>query len=161
MLTDIQVDETRVVARFDALPGSVHGELVKVVEVERLVLEALIKKKLSGEVLNVQSGNLRRSVSSHTDDDGASVHGVAIQSGDVKYGARWEFGFSGSETVAAHTRTITQAFGRAIAPSQVRVQTFTRTVDTPERSFMRSSLADRASRIVAALKGAVARGVAP
>lgn len=161
MLTDIQVDETRVVARLDGIPDRVHGELWKVVEVERLVLESLIKRKLSGDVLNVVTGNLRRSVSSHTEDDGASIYGIAAQSGDVKYGARWEYGFSGTETVAAHTRTVTQAFGRAIAPTQVDVQTFTRTVNAAERSFMRSSLADRADAIVAALKGAVARGLAP
>lgn len=161
MLTEIHIDETRVIARLDDLGGRVQHELRKVVETERLILEALIKRKLSGEVLNVVTGNLRRSVASHTEDAGASVYGVAIQSGDVKYGARWEYGFSGTETVAAHTRTVTQAFGEAIAPTEIRVQTFTRTANSPARSFMRSSLADRSAAIVAALKGAVARGLAP
>ena len=71
-----------------------------------------------------------------------------------EHSGRWQ------ETVAAHVRTITQVFGHAIAPRAIDVRSFTRTANTPERSFMRSSLADRAEAIVAALKGAVARGIA-
>lgn len=161
MLTEIQVDETRVVAWFDRMPDAVRGEMVKVVQVERLVLEALVKRKLSGEVLNVVTGRLRRSIFSDVEARGDAVTGTVSQSGDVPYGARHEFGFTGAETVAAHVRTITQAFGHAIAPRVVEVQSFTRTAHTPERSFLRSSLADRTEAIVAALKGAVARGTAP
>ncbi len=160
MLTEIQVAETRVVARFDRMPDAVRAEMVKAVQVERLVLEALIKRKLSGEVLNVVTGRLRRSIFSDVETRDDAVTGTVSQSGDVKYGARHEFGFTGAETVAAHVRTITQAFGYAIAPRAVDVRSFTRTANTPERSFMRSSLADRSEAIVAALKGTVARGIA-
>lgn len=160
MLTEIQVAETRVVARFDRMPDAVRSEMVRAVQVERLVLEALIKRKLSGEVLNVVTGRLRRSIFSDVETRDDAVTGMVSQSGDVTYGARHEFGFTGEETVAAHVRTITQAFGHAIAPRAVDVRSFTRSANTPERSFMRASLTDRSEAIVAALKGAVARGIA-
>ncbi len=47
MLTEIQVDETRVVARFERVVGDVLRELRAAVDIERLILEALIKRKLS------------------------------------------------------------------------------------------------------------------
>ncbi len=160
MLIDIQVDETRVVARFERVVGDVLRELRAAVEIERLILEALIKRKLSGEVLNVQTGKLRRSIYSYVEAEGDAISGVVAQSGDVKYGARWEFGFTGDEVVQAHVRTITQAFGRAIAPREVEVREFTRHIDQPARPYMRPSLAERAEAIVERLRGAAAKGMA-
>ncbi|WP_053078378.1 hypothetical protein [Methylobacterium tarhaniae] len=158
MLTEIQVDETKVVARFERVVGDVLREIRAAVDIERLILEALVKRKLSGEVLNVVTGKLRRSIYSYVETEGDRISGVVAQSGDVKYGARWEFGFTGDEVVQAHVRTITQAFGRAIAPREVEVREFTRHVDQPARPFMRPSLAERAAAIVARLKGAAVRG---
>ncbi|MET7242495.1 hypothetical protein ABZT49_03945 [Methylobacterium sp. EM32] len=158
MLTGIEVDETKVVARFERVVGDVLRELRAAVDVERLILEALIKRKLSGEVLNVVTGRLRRSIYSTIEAEGDRISGVVAQSGDVKYGRRWEFGFTGDEVVRAHVRTITQAFGAAIAPREVEVREFTRHVDQPARPYMRPSLAERAAAIMARLKGAAARG---
>lgn len=158
MLTGIQVDETRVVARLERVPDDMLRELRAAVDIERLILEALIKRKLSGEVLNVVTGKLRRSIHSFVEAEGDRISGVVAQSGDVKYGRRWEFGFTGDEVVQAHVRTISQAFGHAIAPREVEVRAFTRHVDQPARPFMRPSLAERAAAIVARLKGAAARG---
>lgn len=159
MLTTITVDETRVVAFVEGAPDRVVKALRTAVDVERLILEALIKRKLSGQVLGVVTGNLRRSISSFVEQDGDAVYGGAIQSGDVKYGRRWEFGLTGDEAVRAHVRTITQAFGRAIAPREVEVGAFVRHVDQPARPFMGPSLDERVDAIVAHLKRAVDQGL--
>ncbi|MGU3480324.1 hypothetical protein, partial [Methylobacterium sp. D48H] len=63
------------VARFDRMPDAVRAEMVKAVQVERLVLEALIKRKPSGEVLNVVTGRLRRSIVSDVGQSGDAVTG--------------------------------------------------------------------------------------
>jgi phage gpG-like protein len=54
----------------------------------------------------------------------------------VEYAAVHEFGFSGSVTVPGHTRTITQAFGRPIAPRQVQVRSFVKNMNIPARPYL-------------------------
>ena len=69
-----------------------------------------------------------------------------------------EYGFSGPETVRAHSRTIKQAFGRAISPKTVFVKEFSREMHMPERSFMRSALADKREEIKQGLADAIHEG---
>ena len=49
------------------------------------------------------------------------------------------------------------AFGRPIDPVTVTVQAFTRQMHMPQRSFMRTAMADMAAQIEKALKDAVIR----
>jgi len=67
--------------------------------------------------------------------------GVQIEKGSkVPYAGMHEFGFSGSVTIPAHTRTITQAFGRAIEPRQVQVNSFVRGLSVPARPYLRPAI---------------------
>ena len=109
-------------------------------------------------MLNVVSGRLRRSIFSTTTETATSVEGTVASSGDVKYARIHEYGFDGPETVAAHTRNIKQAFGRAIEPKTIFVREFTRQMHMPERSFLRSALADMREEIGQGLKDAVREG---
>ena len=154
--------DTAVVARLDSLPDALRAVLRKKVWSLTLQLEARIKDdKLSGQVLNVVTGRLRRSIFSSVTETDTSIVGKVESSGDVKYARIHEYGFSGDELVQAHTRTIKQAFGKAISPKTVFVKEFTRHVDMPERSFMRSALADMRDDIKAGLRAAVAEGSTP
>ncbi|HIF9400283.1 TPA: phage virion morphogenesis protein [Photobacterium damselae] len=45
-------------------------------------------------------------------------------------------GFSGSVQVKAHWRTITMAFGKAIAPRSQKISAFTRAMEMPQREFL-------------------------
>lgn len=154
--------DKELIARIEAMPAAVHAALLRKVTVLALKLEAKIKTdKLSGQVLNVRSGALRRSISNAVEDSSTKITGRAFSSGDVKYAAIHEFGFKGSETVKAHTRVIKQAFGKAISPKTVMVSAFTRQMNMPERSFMRTALADMQGEIVQGLTAAVAEGLKP
>jgi len=117
------------------------------------------KEKLSGEVLRNRTGQLRRSINQRFRDSGTRIE---TQVGtNVKYAAIHEYGFDGPETVKAHARKISHAFGRTIAPTVVQVRSFERRVRMPERSFLRSSLnelrpqieATIRQRVIAALEG--------
>lgn len=128
----------------------------------RMGSEAVLAKatmKVSGEVLKVQTGTLRRRLTYYLSPDGD----FARIGSPTEYAPRHEFGFMGFEHVRAHTRHITHAFGRRIrakalasflsGPRSVRgrkgtggtvvqVREFTRYVVTRARPFLRPSLAE-------------------
>ena len=150
-----------IVARLEALPEKLRASLRKKVPFLALLLEDHIKSdKLSGQVLNVVTGRLRRSIHSDVIETGTSIEGRVSSSGDVKYAAIHEYGFSGAETVRAHTREIKQAFGHAITPRTVNVREFVRQMEMPERSFMRSSFDDLKDVLRRGLVSAINEGLA-
>lgn len=66
-----------------------------------------------------------------------SGNSVKITIGSEKvYAAIHEFGFTGQVSIPAHTRTITQAFGREIAPTQVNVSSYMRDMNIPARPYL-------------------------
>jgi phage gpG-like protein len=148
------VGDRELIARFQAMPSKVHAALLKKVTALRLKLEAHIKdQKLSGQVLHVQTGNLRASIFSETIDSAESVIGRAASSGDVKYAGIHEFGGQ----TPAH---VIEAKGNALAFMFQGKQAFFKRVNhpgstMPERSFMRSSLADMRDEIVQGMTDAV------
>lgn len=150
--------EFRRVSSIMAEPGRMTPALMRallvVITRQTIKLEALVKKKLSGQVLNVVSGRLRRSIFHRVDTTPTSVVGSVLQSGDVKYGRIHEYGG--------------QTSPHEIRPKNARVLAFSRNAQTvfaarvnhpgskmPERSYMRSSLAEMRASIVADLRAAV------
>lgn len=112
--------------------------------------------KLSGQVLNVRTGRLRRSI--NTRMEGENTPSVAGYVGtNVVYGRAQEYGFHGVVTVRESLRKQTKAFGKSIEPVDVVVRSHTRHVNLPEHSFLRSALADMAPTIKLELDN-VARG---
>jgi hypothetical protein len=85
--------------------------------------------------------------------------GASVFSAGVKYAFAQEYGFDGDETAAAHSRTIKQAFGKSIAPKTIFVRAFSRHMNLPERSFMRSALDEMQDEIAEALSEAVSEGL--
>lgn len=163
MNIDIQVQgNIAVTGRLDNVPVKLRLALRKKVSYLTLYLESYIKtQKLSGQVLNVVTGRLRRSIFSKVVEANDLISGQVASSGDVKYAAIHEYGFDGTETVRAHTREIKQAFGRAITPKTVFVDSFTRQMHMPERSFMRSSFSDLKDMLKRGLEDAVQEGLSP
>jgi phage gpG-like protein len=147
--------EEELVARFAAMPEAIRAALAEKFATLAQKLEDKIKnEKLDGQVLFARSGKLRDSISANLDANGASL----VAAG-VKYAAAQEYGFIGGENVAAYSRTIKQAFGRAIAPKTIVVEAFSREMRLPERSFMRSSLDEMQDEIAQALREAVEEGL--
>lgn len=153
--------DSELVARLDAAPATVRRELTREITAIVLLLEGHIKNtKLSGQVLHVRSGDLRRSVHAVLPvvQTATGVTGKVAQSGDVKYGAIHEFG----GRTPAHV--IEAKNGKALHFMMGGKDVFFKKVNhpgsqMPERSYMRSSLADLRNEIADRLQAAVKRGM--
>lgn len=158
MFTVELVGDTAVQARFDALPGAVSNELRRTILAIVLDLQSKIQReKLQGQVLQHRTGKLSRSIEEAVNADPQSTVGRVFSNGTAPYAAAHEYGFHGEESVKSFTRKQTMVFGRPIDPIIVTVQAFTRQMNLPERSFMRSTLSENAADIERKLTEAVAR----
>jgi phage gpG-like protein len=95
-------------------------DLVRVVKAE----------KLTGQVLNVRTGRLRRSITGRVEDENDSP--VGLVGTNVSYGRTHELGFKGTVPVKAHSRTIK---GKAIP-----VRAHSRKLDLAARPFLQPAL---------------------
>lgn len=114
---------------------------------------AVQQDKLSGQVLRPRSGSLRDGIAVRMDQSRTGVSATAYS--NVVYAAAQEFGFAGRENVRASLRRVTMAFGHPITPATVSVNAYSRRLDLPQRSFLRSSLDDMASHIGTAVDDAL------
>lgn len=124
-----------------------YGDKVQAAIVQSVGRSALrlqrevMQNRLSGQVLNVRTGNLRRSIHQQVTNTGSAVIGEVNT--NVRYGAAHEYGFAGTVNVKASLRQVRQAFGRPLkSPRYVQVRAHSRNVRLPERSFLRSALRD-------------------
>jgi len=143
-----------VVASIRKRAGGVRSALVQAVRKASMSLSAHVKaSKLTGQVLRVQTGRLRRSINAQVTEESSGV--VGRVGTNVEYARSHEMGFKGSVQVAESLRTIKQAFGRPINPVTATVRAHSRRVNIPERSFLRSALADKKSAILAQIESAM------
>jgi HK97 gp10 family phage protein len=158
VLTVKLVGDRQLVAKMTAMPSKVHDALLRKVTTLALQLEATVKQKLSGAVLNVKTGALRRSIFETVEDGTTSVTGKVASSGDVKYAAIHEFGgtINVPEIVPVKAKALLfVAGGGDVFAKRTRAHTVT----MPERSFMRSSLADMSQQIADGMRQAVREGL--
>lgn len=166
MLSIKVTGDQQLIERIGSMGDKAQKALLRVVTKLTFDLERLVKQKLSGQVLNVISGNLRASIHSKIDSGVGWVRGWVFSSGDVKYAAIHEFGGvihhpGGTPyivTKAEGARFISKAAaaGMKVPPPVTKPHDIT----MPERSFMRSSLADMKDRALREIRAAVAEGVA-
>lgn len=117
------------------MPNRLREEMVTATKRFLLKLTKRVKEKLSGQVLNVRTGRLRRSIHMEVNESVTSVVGTVGT--NVIYARPHEYG--GPVTVKEHLRTVKQAWGRPLKePKQVTVRSHVKNL--PERSFLRSSL---------------------
>ena len=126
-------------------------------EIMRLALKMIgkVMGKLSGDVLRVRTGRLRRSI--HPEWDFKQGYSGATVGTNVEYAGIHEYGFSGSVLVKSFQREMTKAFGKPISPTQVTVRAHTRNINMPERSFLRTTLREMNSEITDSLQLAVTK----
>lgn len=151
--------DKEVLARFARIPGNVRSQLAYTIGRMVMKLQRHIQQdKLTGQVLKVRTGTLRRSISHVVVEQGDAIVGTA--STNVEYARLHEYGYRGPLPVPAHLRLIKQAFGRELRhPVWVQVSAHSRNVNYPERSFMRSALRDMAPEIEHDIRAAVTQGV--
>lgn len=161
------VGERELVLRLQRMPEVVRTVITAKVAALTLKLEARVKRKLSGEVLNVRSGALRRSIAQKVEATLAAVVGRVFSSGDVKYARIHELGGKTKPHVIVPKNGKALRFGYAgvigaegaYGPSVV----FAKKVNhpgsvIPKRSYLASSLKEMAEDILRELKEAAVQG---
>ena len=150
----VKVDSQQVIASLDSLPSRVARSLLVRVNVLAIQLATRVRQKLSGEVLQVRSGDLRASIFEQVSQTSTSVTGTVGSSGDVKYAAIHEYG----GIIPAHDIVPNKATALAFI-WQGKQRFFRRVhipdVQMPERSYLRSSLAEMTGDIKSGLQEAV------
>lgn len=129
-----------------------------------ITVQAAVKAdKLSGQVLHVRSGTLRRSINRRIDESASGV--IATVGTNVRYAAAQEYGFDGDVTVRAHTRRSALQLSAkrkdrvGKSDGLINVRSFTRHMHLPERSFLRSTLKEQAPEIRQELRTAILEAV--
>jgi len=141
--------DDKAIAALLSIPRAAESEMRATVGRNALKLQRLVMAgKLSGQVLKVRTGNLRRSIDSEIFEQSGAVIGKV--STNVKYARVHEYGFHGTVTVKGHMRKVKQAWGKRLAtPVVANVKAHSRNVNLPERSFLRSALADMRAAFIA------------
>lgn len=158
MIIGTVTGDKEVEAKLRNLPQAIRIQLANEVKRQWFALQShVVRSKLSGQVLRRVTGNLASSInvggsqSASEFIDGSAGPIIGRVGTKVRYGRIHEFG--GTYTVKAHTRRFTKVFGRDVTPGIANVNSYS--VTMPERSFLRSALADRDQVIRAALRRAV------
>jgi len=132
-----------VILRFDELGSGAQARLEAAVGKQAADLAAVVRDdKLSGGVLNVRSGTLRNSIHVEMSSDFTGV--LAVVGTDVVYAAIHEYG-------GVIVPKVAKALRFMIGDQVIHAKSVT----MPERSFLRSTLAEREGIIREALLAAV------
>ena len=135
-----------VIAKLENYPVAFQNRLERVIKRLAVDLQIYIKAhKLSGQVLKNRSGTLRRSVNQQVKKTGNDV--IATVGANTPYAGRHEFGFTGTENV--------KAFIRNVKGKPQSVKGFSRHINYPAHSYMRTGLADMKDEILASMKTAI------
>jgi phage gpG-like protein len=129
-----------------------------------IVVQTGVKEgRLTGQVLHVRSGTLRRSINRRVETTESGV--TAVVGTNVRYAAVHEYGFEGDVTVKAHTRrtALQLSAKRSQRPKksegETQVRSFTRRMRMPERSYLRSEVRSRADEIRQTIREAALQAV--
>ena len=142
---DVSLNDTATAA-LGAMPERIRAALVAKAGVLAAKLQAKIEQKLSGEVLQMKSGALAGSIGVTIEETSGGVAVHLATSADVKYAAIHEFGgvIPPHEIVPDKAKAL--AFlvgGKQAFAARVNLPA----IAMPERSYMRTSLAEMADDI--------------
>jgi phage gpG-like protein len=136
------------------MPARLRDALAETTNALAAELQAKIQQKLPGGVLNAKTGALARSIIATIEETDAGIGVTVASSGDVKYAAIHEFGgvIPPHEIVPDKAKALAFLVGGKLAfAARVNLPA----VAMPERSYMRSSLAEMADEIAGAMTEAV------
>jgi phage gpG-like protein len=141
--------------RIEALPLAVQAAVrAKAAGLAERLRAHVVEDKLSGQVLKSKTGALAASIGSDVTVEGDVIRARVFSAGDIKYARIQEYGgrTPAHEIVPSKARVLAFVAGGGTVFA-TRVQHPGSTI--PERSYLRSSLADMAGVIVGELKAAV------
>lgn len=156
-LSFLDSSDTRVAAFWDQSADQIIGAIEPALKLAMADLQNYIQNyKLSGQVLNThkQGAGLKGSLNVTLEKNGdISIAGYVGTS--LIYAKIHEYGFNGREFVPNHYRMQTMAWGKPISPREVYVKNHYRDMIMPERSYMRTSLAEKQQAIIDRIQAAV------
>ena len=146
--------------RIDQTGKNITAELKISVTRAAIMMMAHVKEnKLSGGVLNVKTGRLRRSINQSVKSDENSVIGQVGT--NVSYGRFWELGFD--RKLGAGTRGGPGARGGKVLTGKALASYYAKhpagTKHEAPRSFLRSALADKRADILKEIDAGIQRAV--
>ena len=153
-----------------------HDYVLRAVTRLSIQLQAVVIRKLTGQVLHARTGNLRRSINRVVRDAPGEIVGQVGT--NVAYAAIHEYGFDGVENVREYVRRRFAPSSMALAgrkhgdirtwvkkrgeqTGEVTVRAHTRHMVMPERSFLRSSLGEMSDDIRQQIKTAAHEALIP
>lgn len=149
-VTGTVVGKDAVLAKYRARRYAIVDRLYRsMLEQMARLAEYVRARKLSGQVLRTRTGTLRRSIHPGAKVEGNTISGTIGT--NVEYAHVHENG--GLFRIPAHSRTLTMVFGQPVAPRPIAVRAHNAVF--PQRAFLRPSLEERRSSIVAALRKTV------
>jgi len=141
--------DKQTIARLRATPAAVMDALRKATATSAFALEARVKRKLSGDVLKVRSGNLRSSVNTQITEGTNSIR-ASVGTG-VKYAAIHEYGGTikhpGGTAYFVGVGNLAVFVANRNPLSNKLPRTKPHDIPMPERSFLRSSLREEKDAI--------------
>ena len=150
------VGDRRIDAKFSEFPAMARAALKREIAA------------ITGELFDAveaaepkRTGKLKAETRQFVDERGDMIRGrvvvVASAGGPAEHGkaAALEFGAHGAAAVKAHMRTVTQIYGRMVAPTQIMVGAYSRQLDITARSYLRGPLEAKRADIIARLQGAL------
>ncbi len=144
-MLDVRLNDTASAA-LAVLPERIRDALSEKANALAAELQAKIQQKLSGDVLNMKSGAPAASIGVSIEESTAGVSVRIATSPDVKYAAIHEFGGTIPPHQIVPDKARALAFlvgGKQVFATRVQLPTVT----MPERSYMRSALAEMADQI--------------
>jgi hypothetical protein len=140
------VGDEKVLAKLRDIPVSINSGLLKAITKLGIDLQHKVQQdELTGQKLVARSGSLKSSIDLQVDQSATAVTSSVFT--DSVYARAHEYGFAGTVNVRASLRRITEAFGRPIPDKIINVRAYSRKMDLPERSFLRSALEEMAPAI--------------
>ena len=152
----------RVRANLAKISDKIRARVRQAVERSAIEVQRKVKQeKLTGGVLNVRTGRLRRSITTKTTEDGAVITGTTGT--NVSYGAAWERGFDKVANIRSYVRRIkgrdvrgkVDGKRQVVARGVATVRAHTRHMKQQARPFLRPSLDELSTKIRERLTRAV------
>jgi hypothetical protein len=147
--------DRRVVARFGEWPKDLHDLLLARIRALTSELEARVRALAPS-----RTEKLKDEIVSRIFDDPQKIKGLVTLEGglpgaEYAKAAALEYGAHRAARVRKYRRTITEAFGRSISPTDIDVSAYSRIANIEARVYLRGGLADVEADAVSQLQAAI------
>jgi hypothetical protein len=143
------------VAHLEGLPKEIRGSLRA--RIQKLTDQLLSRvQALAPE----KTGDLKNEIVSKVTDSPGRIKGVVtlasgLSQSEYRKAAALEYGSHKNIAVRAHSRTISQAFGRTISPVAADIRAYDRVANVDARIYLRGGLAEMEAEVVTELTEAI------